>query len=108
MCSLNQSISLSESKNAQITWCQCCKVFSLNYNSCCSSFSEDQLDQFKHVLMSLAEHDFKFYFNNEWHVILRTSAHSAGFCLKQEDVENIRTLINKAQNMYEAYQILYS
>ncbi len=108
MCTLDKTISLSESKNAQITWCKCCRYFSLAYNSCCSTFTEEQLEEFKSVLYNLEDYDFKFYFIGDWHVILRTSPHSTGFCLKMDDVDQLTTMITKAQNMYEAFSIIYA
>lgn len=108
MCSIEQSIVLSEAKNAQFTWCKCCKVYSLVFNNCCSSFTQDELKEFQSALSQLTDLDFRFQMLNQWFVILKTKNTRVGMCLTQEDTQILSEMIVKALTLQEAFDIVYN
>lgn len=108
MCNINQSITLCESRNSQLSWCKRCKAYSLIHNSCCASFQKDELLYFRSILEGLSEEDYHLERNGNEYVIIRNKNTAVGMCLTPEETQEIIHMINKAETLAEAFEIVYS
>lgn len=107
MCSINESITLSESLNSQLSWCKCCRTFSLIHNSCCASFMQLELQQFKQTLDNLGTQDYRFLIMNQWYVVVKNPDTCVGFCLTKNETDSLLAMIDEALVLYEAFHIIY-
>lgn len=107
MCHSNEHITLSESKNCQISWCKGCKSYSVLYKSCCLSFIQDEIAQFRDMLANLQESDFNYEFLGHQHAIVKNKYTYMGICLAKNDVDNLLGTVNRAISLNEAFQIIY-
>ena len=108
MCHTNQSMTLTESDDLQITWCRGCNNFSLCYKCCCASFTEKELRQFINILQDIDITRYDFDFNGKPHVIIHRPCSYIGFCLNQVDIEVLIQEISESLNLYEAYKVIYA
>lgn len=107
MCEIKNHILLSESSNSQITWCKCCRSFSVIYNSCGASFMEQELIQFNQVLKNLRIEDFSYEIKGNLHAIIKNPCSYVGFCLTKNEVGDLISLIDESLTVYEAFQVIY-
>lgn len=107
MCTYSQHIILSESDNAQVSWCKGCQGYSVIFNSCALSFSAFELGHFRNILKSLSERDFHYDFPGGRQVLIKNHGASLGICLTQKQVDNLEQLIAEAQTVVEAFKIIY-
>ena len=108
MCESSEFITLSETENCQITYCKCCKAFSVAYKSCCTSLLPEELQRFKYELEILDVQDFHYELLGTKMAILRNPHTYMGFCLTREDVNHLLSCISEAETMYDAFQIIYN
>ncbi|MEM9831253.1 MAG: DUF6686 family protein [Bacteroidota bacterium] len=108
MCNTQSSLTLNETKDAQISWCSSCQCYSLVYRSGCASFNRTELTQFQAVLDGLTPDKFCYDFLGHPHVTIHSSRAYVGFCLSQQDVSALKTLIREALTIHEAYKIIQS
>ena len=107
MCYATDHIILTESDNAQISWCKGCKSYSLVYNSCCLSFTETEIIQFKELLLGLNQSDFHYSFFGQPHALLKYDFVRFGVALKQSDIKSLINLIREALTVNEIFGIIY-
>ena len=108
MCDINQYLMLVESENCQISYCRCCKTFSLAYQSCCASFTGPELAQFFDVLAGLKDSDFHYELMGKEMAIVKNPMIHLGFCFTQKDVEILKEAITETRTLFEAFKIVYN
>jgi len=108
MCHTDQFITLSESDCATISWCKGCKTFSLIYNTCCASFTEPELTQFRDLLDNLQPENYHLHALGKDRTIIRCPNAWVGFCLAKDDVSAMIELISEACTVFDAFRVIYS
>jgi len=107
MCETNQYITLSESQQCQITYCKCCKAFSVTFNSCCASFSWVELIEFRTILESLIPEDFQYQLMGKSMAIVKNPFICIGFCLTEADVEELVGALKESEVLFDAFHVIY-
>ena len=107
MCCVDQFIDLTSSNECQITYCKVCKTFSLSYKSCCASFTEVELKQFRQILEGLRAGDFSYELAGSKKAIIKNLYACIGFCLAEEEVSLMVLQIKEALTLFEAFHIIY-
>jgi len=77
------------------------------YKSCCLSFIQDEISQFRDMLVNLEELDFNYDFLGQKHAIVKNKYTYMGICLAKGDVDNLLDTVNKAISINEAFRIIY-
>jgi hypothetical protein len=108
MCQRSEFITLTETEEAQITWCKSCKTFSLSYKCCCASFTEKELVQFCDLLEGLEDADFHYEFSGLPHTIIKNPCSLVGFCLSKNDTKELVKLSSEALTLFAAFRIIYN
>lgn len=108
MCDRSQHIILTETINAEISWCKECKTYSLIYNSCCIACSKNDLLQLKEVLHNLTDADFYHDISGEKQVMLKNHFACMGICLTMKGAASLKRMIGEALTVNEVFQIIYN
>jgi len=107
MCQGSNHIVLTETSNAQISWCKGCKNYSIIFNSCCFGFNHEELLGFKQVLHRLTDDDYHYSFMDTKYAIIKRDRSSLGVTLSKNDTEAFISLIDEALAMKEVFGIIY-
>ena len=107
MCQTSQFITLTETKNSQITWCKGCNTFSISYKCCCASFTEKELKHFNQLLRGLRPVDHNYEFMGRPHAIIKNARTQVGFCLTQKDSTKLGELTSEALEIFQAFKVIY-
>jgi len=108
MCNISSYAILSETDNSQISFCKSCKNFSLIFKSNCISFSTLELEQFRAILGDLEPVNYSYSAFGKKVTILQNKKYPSGFCLSEEDVEELKESINQSLLVHEAFSIIYN
>lgn len=107
MCLIEQQITLCESEEGRVSWCKCCKMYSLAYRSSCVVFDKKEYGQFLLLLQSLQLQDFRYHLSGEDQVLIKNPAAKIGFCLTRPEVSELIQMMEAAFSISEAFQIIY-
>ena len=107
MCRVDQHIILSRTENGMISWCKCCKKYTLAYRSCCIVFENRDFEQFRSLLQHLKETDYPYQLNESQQALLKTPSSNIGFCLTRTEANEVRSMVNEAFALNELFQVIY-